>query len=358
MITFGSKEWVSSLKVIWKDVFHDSDEYIDYFFDTYYKDEDTLVFFADEKPVSMVFMIPYLIRFCGELMPVTYIYAAATLPEYRGKGYMEELLKESFEKGQSRGDVFSVLIPAEPSLYGYYSKFGYAEAFSSYHLKMSAENLSYLTQNQCYLTNVSVSSEIYEIYLKVTGVRERQILLDEKKFTLFFQEQMRSGTEIFKISKQEAEIGYFLCDKKAEKVIVPIIDFYNVELSSILAEISKVYPGFDIEMTLPTFIKMSEFQTEEKPVGMARVLDASRLLEALSSEYQNLALEFQLDDRNYKISGGNVSGGNIVSCKINQNDFSRLVMGYRLSELLLPKEFNELKVLLDDCRPAMNMTLS
>jgi predicted acetyltransferase len=57
------------------------------------------------------------------------MYACCTLPAYRGKGFMSVLIEESFQLATERGIEFLVLVPAEPSLYDYYSKFGFETKF-------------------------------------------------------------------------------------------------------------------------------------------------------------------------------------------------------------------------------------
>lgn len=75
----------------------------------------------DGRAVAMVYGLPAAV----EGKPLQYIYAAATLPEYRGRGVFGELLRYALETARSEGCVGSFLRPAEPSLQGYYERFGY-----------------------------------------------------------------------------------------------------------------------------------------------------------------------------------------------------------------------------------------
>ena len=58
-------------------------------------------------------------------LPSHYLCGAATLPGYRGRGVMTELIGFALADAAARGDCYSVLMPAEESLYGFYAKMGY-----------------------------------------------------------------------------------------------------------------------------------------------------------------------------------------------------------------------------------------
>ncbi len=76
--------------------------------------------YKDKKIVSQLFLIE------GELSgdTVGYIYAAATDKEYRGKGYMAELINRAKIKYPRLA-----LRPAQDSLYEYYERFGFKTSF-------------------------------------------------------------------------------------------------------------------------------------------------------------------------------------------------------------------------------------
>ena len=82
---------------------------------------ECLVAAPDGFPVSMLLLLPQRYAAAGRSLPVQYIYAAATLPAYRGRGYCGALLKAAFEVGRSRGQAASFLRPASQGLTDYYS---------------------------------------------------------------------------------------------------------------------------------------------------------------------------------------------------------------------------------------------
>lgn len=128
---FACTEDIPSILAIWRSGFPDDGEKtaLD-FLKTVELKEECLLALEDGKPVSMVFMLPCtLYGFTGEKRPVQYIYAAATLEDYRGRGVFRDLLQEALKIGKTRGQAGSFLRPAEKGLEGYYATFGYAPFF-------------------------------------------------------------------------------------------------------------------------------------------------------------------------------------------------------------------------------------
>ena len=68
------------------------------------------------------------LRFDGSSYNGWYLYAAATLPEYRSKGLMGRLIKEAQQFCINEGYDYISLVPADEGLYGYYGSFGFHEA--------------------------------------------------------------------------------------------------------------------------------------------------------------------------------------------------------------------------------------
>ena len=68
-----------SLKALWREVFGDTDVYIDTFFRELYRPGMASVVEEDGKIVAAAYAVPF--------GAVRYIFAVATKPEYRGRGY-------------------------------------------------------------------------------------------------------------------------------------------------------------------------------------------------------------------------------------------------------------------------------
>ena len=99
---------------LWQQAFGDSAEDIEFFIDNV-RSAKCLAFFEGDKAVSMM----YLVSCTANGRNAQYIYAACTLDEFKGRGYMTKLID------YCRSDGMTVcLIPASDSLVGYYSARG------------------------------------------------------------------------------------------------------------------------------------------------------------------------------------------------------------------------------------------
>lgn len=115
-----------TLKRLWAESFGDSAEYIDMYFDRVYNDSDALTLESDGKTVSSLLLQRYVMKFHGSEVPAAYIAGASTRKQERGKGHMSALITDALHESHRRGDMFCALIPAQPHLYFFYDRFGFA----------------------------------------------------------------------------------------------------------------------------------------------------------------------------------------------------------------------------------------
>ena len=125
---------------LWHEAFGDSQAEIEFFLDNCPKAENTLVYEADGRIVSMLFLLEGEMQIKNKSYPSYYLYAACTLNEYRGRGLMAELLGFAKKTAADRDFYFICLLPADKSLYNYYEKFGYKTVFKKKILKIKRNN--------------------------------------------------------------------------------------------------------------------------------------------------------------------------------------------------------------------------
>ena len=117
------------VKALWKICFDDSEEFVEMYFRLRYKTEVNVAIQSGDEVISALQMLPYPMTFGGETVQTSYISGACTHPDFRSKGVMRELLSQSFARMLRNGVHFSTLIPAEPWLFDYYARMGYASVF-------------------------------------------------------------------------------------------------------------------------------------------------------------------------------------------------------------------------------------
>lgn len=123
-------EDVPAQRELWKLAFGDSDEYIDNFYNTYYRPERVVVLEEDGVVRSMTawFDTAFVVPGQGEYR-AAYLYAVATHPDCRGRGLAGKLLAGADGYFRSLGIPAVTTVPAEPSLHDFFGANGFRECF-------------------------------------------------------------------------------------------------------------------------------------------------------------------------------------------------------------------------------------
>ena len=111
---------------IWQACFGDEEYYVRFFWENCFPMCRGLAREEDGKLAAMLFLLPGTLD--GQL-GVEYVYAVATLPDYRSKGYAAQLTRWAADIARSEGKAALCLCPGSESLYDYYGKQGFVTAF-------------------------------------------------------------------------------------------------------------------------------------------------------------------------------------------------------------------------------------
>lgn len=184
---------------------YDSENFVQFYFTKVYKDEDTLVYLIDNKPVASLQIIPYALKTDSSIAMIAYISGAMTHPDYRKQGYMESLLKASFEEMEKRGYTGAFLIPQEKWLFDFYRKYGFEEAFpqqKQIELIKSPEKICSLILRdkdvKVYtdLNNIDIE-DAYSIYYRFLMEKENVVLKTQGQFSNIIEELLLDKGTVF-----------------------------------------------------------------------------------------------------------------------------------------------------------------
>ncbi len=124
LVKFEYESLKQDVVKLWQEAFGDSEEYIEFFHSNHDSCVCLMLTEGDELASAL-----YLIdgSLCGN--KGYYLFAAATFKKFRGKGFMAALLRKAESFAKENGKSFIALVPAEGTLFDYYSRFGYKTAF-------------------------------------------------------------------------------------------------------------------------------------------------------------------------------------------------------------------------------------
>ena len=109
-------------KALWKAAFGDDDFYIDNFYENYYQPERVVVLRDESGLQSMLALLPMKLRWAdGGTTKASYLYALATHPDARGKGYATFLMRYADFYLSGQAVPFLSTVPAEESLQKYFA---------------------------------------------------------------------------------------------------------------------------------------------------------------------------------------------------------------------------------------------
>jgi len=140
---------------IWRACFEDDEDYFRFFWENGFPLCRGLVWEEGGQAVSMLFLLPGALGYKKRLLPAEYVYAVATLPAYRGRGYASELTRYAAILAKGEGSSALCLRPADEGLYGYYAKLGFVKAFARYERASRHGRFDWAPQMQAYIQKES-----------------------------------------------------------------------------------------------------------------------------------------------------------------------------------------------------------
>lgn len=121
----------------------------------------------EEKIVSILFLFPCEILIDDKIYSARYVFAVATHPDYKGNGYMTELINNI--KTEFQNDVL-FLKPSDDSLTAFYSKLGFD---SDVAIKSRAGDKRVIIRDKFYNLSKNISEETNEKYNIMHYYREK-----------------------------------------------------------------------------------------------------------------------------------------------------------------------------------------
>lgn len=106
---------------LWQLCFGDTDAFLSTYFRELYRADRMLVGYTDGVATTHLQCLPLELTAGGRSLPVNYVVAVCTHPDYAGRGLMKVQLQDALRLAKDRGEVASLLLPAEAWLFDYYA---------------------------------------------------------------------------------------------------------------------------------------------------------------------------------------------------------------------------------------------
>lgn len=246
MIKFtDTTEYREDIISLWNESFGDCREYIEFFLENC--PHECIGFFENGSLVSMLFLLDGTIN----KYKLKYIYAACTARKFRGRGFMSDLMNYAKSYCGEIGCDGIFLVPAEETLYSYYSRFGFENVFSRYDLSFTgcftAENFKETDDIQLilYLREQLLNKENAFVFDRITAEYSIKEHLNSGGKVYFEDSESLKFLLFFSKEKNNIEIKELLCTDTV-KMLKILEHFTNNDTDNIYIRSPIVYNSRDI----------------------------------------------------------------------------------------------------------------
>ncbi|HWQ77653.1 MAG TPA: GNAT family N-acetyltransferase, partial [Anaerovoracaceae bacterium] len=292
----AKKEDLKELKEIWKLCFGDEDSFIDFYFQRRDWVKETAVLVQDGRIASMLTMIPVdIVGEDGGKRRASMLYAIATHPDFRKKGYAEQLIEFSNEYLLSQQVSVTLLVPAGEGLFRFYGKRGYQDGFTIREAVLRREEIEALgagvpagavhtSEPEPLSRQVRAAAVPAERRVTVKPVepaeynriRKNQLTghsrLDYREEELSFEKQLARmfGTDLYSIETGGAEGCAYVERISEEEVIVKELLIPDQHMAAALIHLSELLPAEKYIVRTPSFAG-GILGGSVRPFGMLRI---------------------------------------------------------------------------------------
>ena len=164
MIRKALEQDTNEIRELWKECFPKEDpRYIEYYFKNLYKPGNAYVKEVSGKVVSVLIRNPHDLMFNGRILRVSMIMGAATLREYRNKGYMRELMDIVLD-ACSHTELITLAGPQNPE---FYEPFGFRRIYRRAEYTLQRSDVKRITNFGCAYEPTPIDLlKVYSNYIK------------------------------------------------------------------------------------------------------------------------------------------------------------------------------------------------
>ncbi|HBG7673737.1 TPA: GNAT family N-acetyltransferase [Clostridioides difficile] len=315
-IRYAKEEEIESIKEIWSYCFNDTESFMKYYFNDKYKSENTVVALDEGKIISSLQLNQYKLLLNSKVYNTSYVVGVSTLPEGRGAGYMNKVMKFTLNELYKKGQLVSILMPID---YRLYRRFGYEHCYDQIEYTINTDDLkNFKSSGKMIKSNLSQIDDLIRIDRAFLNEVNGNVLKDEHYYENLFKE-IQSEDGFLYIHEGNEKYGYIVYFLQEDKMFVRELFYKNIDaLKSMLKFIYNHNTQCKIvTISTPTIDKIrfildnpKDSDIKIKPFMMGRVINVKKFIEDIDIEKDinssfNLLIEDKFIDENnglFKIS--------------------------------------------------------
>lgn len=315
-IRYAKEEEIESIKEIWSYCFNDTESFMKYYFNDKYKSENTVVALDEGKIISSLQLNQYKLLLNSKVYNTSYVVGVSTLPEGRGVGYMNKVMKFTLNELYKKGQLVSILMPID---YRLYRRFGYEHCYDQIEYTINTDDLkNFKSSGKMIKSDLSQIDDLIRIDRTFLNEVNGNVLKDEHYYENLFKE-IQSEDGFLYIHEGNEKDGYIVYFLHEGKMFVRELFYKNIDaLKSMLKFIYNHNTQCKIvTISTPTIDKIrfildnpKDSDIKIKPFMMGRIINVKKFIEDIDIEKDinssfNLLIEDKFIDENnglFKIS--------------------------------------------------------
>lgn len=274
---------VEELIRLYQACFEEKEEAVRILFEEYALADNCCAVICGGQIAAALYLLPAQIAENGQAVQAHYLYAAGTLPEFRGKGLMNGLIGYALSCAAVRGDRYSALLPAGRGLYQFYARFGYHPVYRAKSTAVTQAQLLCLPEEPCKVINCSFD-KLADLRFNILLEQNGSLLWDKRHLALAKMLSDQYGGGLFTTDRGAV---YYM--REGQNAYAYEIICKNADLKALLKTFATQVPAKLYRLKLPGFIGSGGSITR---YGMIKPLckDALRPA-AMRCPYLGLALD-------------------------------------------------------------------
>lgn len=271
-VRLAQKCEVEKLKEIWKLSFiEDSDENIESYYNYRFREEETMLLLYDEEIASMLTMLSVkLIEEDLKRQNSTMVYAVATHPKYRKRGFATKLMNFTHQYLQDKNNVFSLLVPEGEHLFGFYRLLGYEDGFyvrESVFTKDEMETIPAYNTKSCRIEESEAAE--YNLIRNRFLQGKKYISYDDKDIAYQKTISKQAGADIYRLEIGEIEGCAAIERLSQDKIIIKEVLIPDQLLMIAVEQIMKLHHAKECVIRTPLFLG-TNLTSEVRTFGMIK----------------------------------------------------------------------------------------
>mgnify|MGYP001233723540 CR=1 FL=1 len=271
-IRFARSEDLERQKNIWRLCFGGTDRALETYYGRRYREDQTLLLLHRDEIAAMLTLLPVSLVSEQKLKaPAAMIFAVATHPQYRGQGFATELIGFCDRYLTEKRIRYSLLVPAEESLFQFYARCGYRTGFMTRRCRLTGQEIEAWPGDggQDHAIRPVLPEEynrLREQYLEGTV----HIAYSDEDMDYQKALSQMSGADLYSLELGSARGCAAIERANVHEVVIKELLLPEAQLQDGLKRIARKLPAGIYQLRLPAFAGRT-LEGEAAPFGMLRV---------------------------------------------------------------------------------------